>query len=339
MLLYIYLLFKAESINQVQTKRILYFLASFCFAYLLLIRPALGLFGLLIPLFILKDYGRKGAKKAITRAIFFGLIGLSFILTWQIRNYTITKEYVGIHSIYYKDGNSIYRPTFKAYWDFPLGMGQQGSEVHAYMVPMWGAAIKGDTSITCVNNAIETFPKKVVDYFGKERLTKAFRKYQEATLYQKAYYELEQPMPNEVSTIEHETIIEFEALTDDFKSKFWVDYYFVSPAKVFKTMAFHSNLNLYIFQHTYRGNIVVEALRYLTFCIHSLSFIFLLISLFFISKIDWRLASINFIVFAYVFYLCFFQRGIEERYTLPILSLVLIIGTKTFTELFRLLRR
>ncbi len=339
LLYYIYLLFKAEQTNIVNTKRVYYLAAAVCFAFLLLVRPALGLFGLLIPAFILRDYSRKGVGKALTRAIVFSVLAFSLTIAWQVRNFSIAKSYVGVHSIYYEDANSIYRPSFKAYWDFPLGIGQQGHEVHAYMVPMWQAAINGDTSITYVNKAIVSFPTKIVDYFGKERLTKVFRKYQEATLLQKTYYDQELPMPIEISEVEQESINEFEKLTDDLKSKFWIDYYFVSPAKVFKTMAFHSNLSHYIFQHTFRGNTIVEALRYLCFGIHSLCFVLLIMSLFFINKIDWRLATINFIAFAYVLYLCFIQRGIEERYTLPILALLLIVALSTLKEMFRLLRR
>ncbi len=339
LLYYIYILFKAEQINLVTKKRYYYLYASLLFAYILIVRPALGFFGLLIPIFVIKDYSRKGIKKALTRALVFSLIAFSFTIIWQVRNYNIAGKVIGFHPVYSIDNNNFYRPTLKAYWDFPLGIGQEGQQVHEYMLPIWEAAIKGDTSVLYITNAIATFPPKIVEYFGKERLTNVFKSYQKATLSQKTYYELDQPMPNELSAIEIESIHQFEKLVDELKSKFWMDYYFISPAKVFKTMALHSNLSLYIFQHTYRGNVIVEVLRYIAFIIHSISFILLLLSLFFINRIDWRLAVINFIVFAYVFYLCFFQRGIEERYTLPILSLLLIIGMNTLREFFRLLRR
>ena len=333
LLYFIYLLLKADISNVLKIKRLYFLFSALVFAYLLIVRPQIGLFGILIPVFLLKNYFKYGLQKLLMKFVFFVLIAFSFTLIWQIRNYKLAGEYVGIHSIYHKDGNSIYRPTLEAYWNFVGGWAQEGQTAHSYMVPMWEAAIKGDASQHYIDDALKTFPKKVVSYFGEERLTNVFRGYQATTLTKKKYYELNQAMPTELSEAELSLIKEFDQLTSEFKSKFWVDYYFVSPAKVFKTMAFHSNLSLYIFQETYRGNIIVETLRYFCFALHSLCFIALIISLMIIKQTDWRLGFINLICFAYVFYLIFFQRGIEERYTLPILSL-LIIGLFNAKDVF-----
>ena len=107
------------------------------------------------------------------------------------------------------------------------------------------------------------------------------------------------------------------------------DYYFIAPAKVFKRMALHSNLSLFIFQDTNRGNLFVEGLRYFCFAIHSLCFILLVLRLFILKQTDWRLVLLLLISLFYVFYLSFFQRGIEERYTLPLLPILLIIMFST----------
>lgn len=323
LLLYVYLLFKAHETSILSRKRILYFLASFTFAYLLLVRPALGLFGILIPVFLIRDYLYREQLKTLIIIGVYSLVAFSLTIIWQIRNYSITGKYVGLHAIYYEDNNSLYRPTFKAYWDFVGGWAQEGHEVHSYMLPMWNAAINGDISTDYIDNAIATFPEKVTQFYGRERLHNAFNKYQEATLYQKEFYDQSLPMPDETPPIELEVIDTFNSLTKDFKQKFWVDYYFIAPFNVFKTMAFHSNLSLYIFQHTYRGNYLIEGLRYFTYVLHSFCFIALLLSLF-MKRMEWRLKTINWIMFVYVFYLCFFQRGIEERYTLPLLAFLLI---------------
>lgn len=324
LLYYVYLLFKADFTNVLKTKRVYFLIAALVFAFLIIVRPQVGLFGLLLPVFLLKNYLKYGVKKLLLKLVFFCLIAFSFTLVWQIRNYNLTGKYVGLHAIYHEDGNSMFRPTLEAYWNFVGGWAQEGQTAYSYMVPMWQGAIKGDVSETYIETAINTFPKKVVNYFGKDRLTEVFKKYQESILFQKQYYDQNLAMPNDIPNIELEVIKEFDQLTSEFKSKFWMDYYFVSPAKVFKTIAFHSNLSLHIFQNTYRGNIFVESLRYFCFAIHSLCFIMLIISLFIIKQTDWRLGFINLICFSYVFYLCFFQRGIEERYTLPLLSLLII---------------
>lgn len=336
LLLYVFLLFKSKEKTLPKQKNIFYFLAALTFAYLLIVRPPLGIMGILLPIFLIKDYWKTSVSKTIIKLAIFGSVAFSFMAIWQIRNYNITNEYVGLHSIYYADNNSIYRPTFKEYWNFVGGWAQEGYEVHSYMVPMWQAAIKGDTSEIYIKNALETFPENVINHFGEDRLTTIFKKYQEATLFQKTYYDQNLPMPITTPNIELEVIDELKQLTSEYKSEFWMQYHIISPLKVFKTMAFHSNLSFYIFQHTYRGNWLMEGIRVIFFGLHTLCFFSLIISLLFIKIIDWKQIALTLSVLVYIFYLCYFQRGIEERYTLPILPLLLIGMVNIFRQIPRL---
>jgi len=322
-LLYIFLLVKAKQKTIPKKKIIFYFLAALTFSYLFILRPPLGVMGILIPVYLLKDYWKESFSKLIIKLALLGSISFSLMAIWQYRNYKITDKYVGFHAIYYADNNSIYRPTFREYWNFVGGWAQEGHVTHSYMVPMWQAAIKGDTSKVYIEKALATFPKKVVNHFGEDRLTRVFRKYQEATLFQKYYYKQELPMPIETSQIEMEVIEEFQELTKEYKNEFWLQYHLISPLKVFKTMAFHSNLSMFIFQHTYRGSWLMECTRFVFYGLHSFCFLALIIGLFF-HKGNWQQHVITLTVFSYVFYLCYFQRGIEERYTLPILPLLMI---------------
>lgn len=67
----------------------------------------------------------------------------------------------------------------------------------------------------------------------------------------------------------------------------------------------------------------METFRGICFLIHSIAYLVLIVGLFYRKKIyEKSLFSISLVI--YVFYLIFVQRGIEERYALPILSLVLI---------------
>ena len=323
-LLFTFLLFRAYSKTAPKQKTIFYFLAALTFALLLIVRPALGFTGILLPIFLIKDYWRSGLFKTFTKLILFGSIAFSFMIIWQIRNYKLTNNIVGLHAIYHPDNNSIYRPTFQEYWNFVGGWAQEGSEAYSYMVPMWEAAIKGDTSEIYIKNALSTFPSKVIKHYGTERLSSVFRKYQEATLHQKSYYDKKLPMPLTAIRIETELINDFKQLTKEYKSNFWFEYHILSPLKVFNIMSFHSNLSLFIFQSTYRGNWLMETIRLLFFGLHALCFLGMILSLMFIKKNDWRATVITLTVLVYVFYLCYFQRGIEERYTLPILSLLMI---------------
>jgi hypothetical protein len=62
----------------------------------------------------------------------------------------------------------------------------------------------------------------------------------------------------------------------------------------------------------------------LFFSLHGLCFLALFANLIWFKR-NTPLENVLYIAtFIYVFYLCYFQRGIEERYTLPILSILLI---------------
>ncbi|PKR80767.1 hypothetical protein CW751_08325 [Brumimicrobium salinarum] len=130
-------------------------------------------------------------------------------------------------------------------------------------------------------------------------------------------------MPKDIPELEKSTITQIKALTADFKNKFWIQYYITSPLKVFKEMAFHSNLSLYVFQKSFRGHPLMEFLRLLSFIVHALAFLALPFSVF-MRKPHYLKSIFSYVLIIYVGYLIFIQRGIEERYTLPILALSLI---------------
>jgi hypothetical protein len=75
----------------------------------------------------------------------------------------------------------------------------------------------------------------------------------------------------------------------------------------------------------------VEALRYLCFAIHSLAFVLLPFAFFLLRDLRIRFLIIG--LFAFIFYLFYFQRGIEERYTLPILPLLIIFEVMTIKQM------
>ena len=299
----------------------------------------LGIFIILMPFFLFKDFFKKSIQTLIFKLAINVIISFSFMAVWQIRNYTIANEYVGLHPIYYYDNNSMFRPTLQEFWNFNKSWGVEGHVYHSYSYPFWLAAIKGDTSEVHINKILASFPTYVVDYFGEERLTNVFKKYQQATLFQKPYFEQGIPMPRKTPEIEQEVINEFKQLTKEYKNEFWMQYHFISTFKVFKTTAFHSNLSLYIFQKTYRGNFLMECLRYIFFGIHSLCFITLIGSLALLKKMEWKQAILTMSILIYVIYLCYFFKGIEERYTLPILPLLLIGLLSTSKQITTMLRR
>ena len=102
-----------------------------------------------------------------------------------------------------------------------------------------------------------------------------------------------------------------------------MQYALIVPALVVKHMILHSNLNLYMFQHTYRGLWWMEALRWSSLIVH----VILLSSIFIIPwlRIPRLLRVAAMFALLYLIYLAFIQRGIEERYTLPVLHLAMLL--------------
>ncbi len=339
LLLYVFLLFKGFRHKSNKSKNGYYLSAAFVFSFLFITRPALGVFSLLLPLFLIKDYWKTSVKTALIKLLLFGSIAFSLMAIWQIRNYNIANEYVGLNPIYDSQQVSMYRPPFAAYWEFTGSWAEKGFITLSVMDPFWSAAIKGDTSMIYINNIIKTYPNYVIKHFGKDRLVKTLKKYQEAILIQQPFLIKETLMPKELPPLEKEVVKEIKELTKEFKSNFWMRYHVISPAKVFVTMTFHSNLSLHIFQKTYRGNWLMETIRLIFYVLHSFCFIALILSLFFVKKLDILNYGIVISLFIYIFYLCYFQRGLEERYTLPILPLLLIGLFVLIKESLSLLRR
>lgn len=317
-----YSLFKAKhsSFNKLNW----YILSALLFAVVFIIRPVLGIliFGLLF--FIIGDYYKLGIKIVSKTLILIILISFSTMSVWQIRNYKLTGDYIGLHPVYYKDNNSIFRPTLNSFWNFVEGWAEKGSDFHSYTVPFWTQTIQGDTSENQVKKLINNFPSYVINYYGKERLFNVFRCYQLSIFYQKEYYNNNLSIDDNLIQKETIAISQIDKLTQDYKNNFWFNYHVISPIKVFKELAFHSNLSLYIFQTKYRGNIMIELLRIICYSFHVLLFINVFIVLINTkNKSEWFYFGV--VPFIYIFYLCYFQRGIEERYTLPFVP-ILVLG-------------
>jgi hypothetical protein len=324
MLLYVYILFKGFYNADSSVKNKLYLMAAFVFAFIFILRPVLGIFILMLPVFLILDHSGISRIKLSLKVILFVCIAVSFMAVWQVRNYRIAGRYVGLHPVYFEDGNTTYRAPFKAYWNFAGCWAEKGDKGFSYMVPMWETAINGDTSIRYVNNAIDSLPENVVGFFGRSRLEAVFRDYQSAVLYQKSYYDKKLPMPMTQSLIEKKAEDGFNTLSTEFKWEFPFQYYVVSPLKVFVLLAFHSNLSLFIFQETYRGLWWMETLRLICYSIHGLCFLFMLLNMCKIKRNVLNSLVFGWVPFLYIFYLCFVQRGVEERYTLPILPLLML---------------
>lgn len=334
-IIYVFLLFHASACIITRKKFLWYVFAALVFAWLFLTRPMLGLLGLAFPFYLWKDYF--DARRPLRFAIFLGLFGMiciSLTALWQARNYQLTGRYAGLHPVYQHEIPGTFRETHQSIWGLYKGWESRGSNFHETMVPLWERAIAGDTAVVHVDAVLDKTPNDVIAFFGKKRLSDAFRLYQRATLAIKPWYDHEWPMPSKPLAVEDSVIAQFNQLASEYRQHFWFTYYVRTPLKVFKNLAFHSNLSLYIFQTSWRGNMMMEILRWICFLIHALAFVLCLLFLFFRSELRHK-ALFGVCVLIYIFYLVYVQRGIEERYTLPLLPLILVGAAYVVQQLLK----
>ena len=307
-----------------KNSRPLYFLvASLILGYIGLTRPVLLLFGAGLPLAVWwSDWHLSSGRKA-TLAILTIIIALAPISIWAIRSAKIAGKYVGIYPIYYVTNNSQFRLTHKSIWEFEKSYGTGGLTFHQSMVPLWKATITGENSDIRIDSIMMQCPAFVKQTIGEERLRRSFKLYQQSIIYQRSHYPSDIAMPDTIPAIEQQVISDFNIYTLEINSKHWFWCHVVAPLKLFKALSFHSNLSLYMFQHTYRGRWWMESLRVIFLLLHflcCLSFIGILL-----VRGD-KLIKVLFglVIGVYIFYLCYVFRALEERYTLPILPFMLL---------------
>jgi hypothetical protein len=300
-----------------------FFLASLLLGYIGITRPILLLFGAALPLAIYWSDLHLSLSKKIAFIFLTGIIALAPISMWALRSSQIAGSYIGIYPIYYVENNSQFRPTHQAIWEFEKSYGTEGLEFHRYMVPLWKATIHGDTSGIHIDSIMIVCPDFVKKAIGEQKLRNSFILYRQSIIYQRSHYPRDMAMPDTIPAIEQQVIKDFHTYTAEINSTHWLWCHVAVPLRLFKSLSFHSNLSLYMFQHTYRGKWWMEALRLIFLILHflcCLSFIAIL----FRGGDKFIKSVFGFVIGAYFLYLCYIFRGLEERYTLPILPLMLL---------------
>ncbi|MFN3874784.1 MAG: hypothetical protein ACK4L7_02585, partial [Flavobacteriales bacterium] len=89
------------------------------------------------------------------------------------------------------------------------------------------------------------------------------------------------------------------------------------PLRVLKELVLHSNLNLWMFQQTWRGRPLMEGLRWFSAFVHAAALAAAAFAFLFRLPESLRLLSMG--CSMYLAFLAYVQRGVEERYTLPVL--------------------
>jgi hypothetical protein len=320
-----------------QNKKLLfYIIAALLIGFDTLTRPYLGIFLVLLPIFIFKDYFDKGYKILFRNSIVIGMIPVFMISAWAIRNYTIGNEIVLLEKAYHPESLDRMKPEFRGLAKLATSCcGIDGSTFNSFQIPLYFAALNGDTSMLHVQNAVKKFSPKNVDFFGEEILLKLLRRYQIETFNQKKYFDNNISMPK-IYTPEQLAIEDgFDSLITKFKHSNYFDYYVFIPLKYLTQIILHSNtVGIYLMQQEFRKFTFLNILRYISLVIHVSLFFFILIS-FFTTRKNLLYFILFFIIpIIYLIFFCYFVQSIEQRYYSPILPILILSATYSIDKIY-----
>lgn len=264
------------------------------------------------------------SRFAMVRALL--LCALAFVPTgiWWLHNMTKAGGYMSLHPIYRADEPGITRPTHGAFWELGKSWGMPGDSLHSIMEPAFQNALVGDTSAIYAQRFIATAPANTLSAEQVSRITSAFSAWQRFTaeVLAPALARPERalgPQPEEERIID-----QVDAITKAYRKEHAWRYHIAVPINILRKMIAHSNLNLYLFQQALRGRGWVEALRWFSAIVHILLLSSLFIAVWWRMDHAVRLAALGAVL--YLLYLAYVQRGVEERYTLPVLHMAVLVA-------------
>ncbi|MBI2259370.1 MAG: hypothetical protein HYU67_10810 [Flavobacteriia bacterium] len=286
------------------------YLILFCLAaaYLLLLRPQLGIF---IALFHFSFIFH------LRRNIFFWSILLYLpFLFWSIRATVINKSYPGLHPIYSYTNNGMFRPSHRVLTDLYRVWEYVPENFHAV-----AGALTYDTTENAINTALLNVPQKF-----HIKIIPLLKEYQSLHKYRfihfKNYKMLNGPHKGELEFEKHIKLLQSELI-----KKYPIDYYLKTPLLSLWKQIKSSHLNLKIFQYDFRGEFWMEILRWACLFVVMFSVIF---SMLYVITIKYKnmLFFTSLAIFIFMFYLSYIQRMNEERYITPILPIAFILSIK-----------
>ncbi len=286
---------------------------------LTLTRPILLWAGL--PLLWVVLHGPRGLVRG---AVLLLLACLPTVIWWLGESHR-SGMLLSPHPVYRPESNSLFRPTHRAFWDLAKSWGMRGDHFHSIMEQGFHSALEGSIGFAAAEAFIADAPDGHLSYEQQAMIKAAFHEWQVFTSTIHAPL-VEQGALFETRRYEEEEriVARLDEVARSYRRDHPFTYHFQVPLRVLKDMLLHSNLNLYMFQHTYRGTIPVEALRWASLIIHVclLMLVFLVPWMAFPAPL--RIAAV--LALLYLGFLAYVQRGVEERYTLPVLHLCVLFG-------------
>lgn len=290
--------------------------------FLLLIRPAMAIWLVALAWALWPLLLQKRWLWAIAAVIM--ALGPAFL--WQWHGYQKADRWVGLHPIYHWDSNDLYRPTHQAVWGFHKAWGHRGYDFHRAIGGLWTAAQACTHAGEAVDEVLAAIPQPVAEAVHPDTLRSAYEAYYRVLQLQAPYHQQGVAMPVSPEAYELAVVSDFERLRHTYQRTHPIHAHVGVPLRVyFGDMAAHSNLSLYLFQKTLRGRWWMEALRWICTGFHLGLFLIFPIAFCcgFRQKWWWPVALP---VAGYLIYLAAVQRGVEERYTLPVLIPMWLVG-------------
>ena len=245
---------------------------------------------------------------------------LAFVPTalWWGNNMIKASRYVGLHEVYRADEPGINRPVHGAFWELAKSWGAHGDAFHPVMENAFRAALEDDLREHYADAFVQLAPMGTLTNKEENGIRDAFTQWQRFN-----HEQLAPALASAQHTIGYTTRDEqgimssLETITDQWRSEHFFHHQVLVPYRVLKEMIAHSNLNLYLFQGELRGTAWVEILRWISAIMHVLLFLCVLLAVFIRTPASLRWCAVG--ACAYIGYLAYVQRGVEERYTLPVL--------------------
>ncbi len=283
-------------------------------ALLMVTRPALAWVGLaLVPVLWAR-------WRSVPRVAAACLLAFAPTAVWWVGNMLKEGRYVGLHPMYRADEPGITRPTHGAFWELAKSWGARGDAFHPVMEGAYRAALECDTAAVYSTPFVLLAPEGSLTPDEYLTVRNAFAAWQRFVC-----TELRPALASPSGTLatttrtEQGILFTLENVTSDWRSDHPFHHHVRVPLGVLKQLVVHSNLNLFLFQQHLRGHPLMEVLRWTSAALHVLLLLCIPLAVVLRTPAPVRWCAAG--ACAYLFYLAYVQRGVEERYTLPVLFL------------------
>lgn len=257
-------------------------------------------------------------RQGALRAAGIAALAAAPMLAWWAANAVHAHALVGLHPVYYASAPGINRPTHAAFWELAKSWGARGDAFHGAMERAFAAALACDTAPAYADAYIALAPRGSLTSAQERAVRSAFGEWQRFTCTALA------PARSSAAGTVHGTTAEEQAIIDrlaettrTWRAEHPLHHHVAVPLRVLRELAAHSNLNLWVFQHPWRGHPAMEALRWSSALLHLM--LLAAAALAFLRPVPAPVRLLSAACAAYLLYLAGVQRGVEERYTLPVL--------------------